>query len=280
MFKKLAVAATLLASAGAMLPLQSAFAEGSSGSPGMYATGESQGFFEKSGWYLGADLGGAFNPGLATWNCANCTNAVNNANLVIQEKANSSVVTGGLYGGYQYKWDAPVVTGFEIDFNGLGDLRKNDSASCTAPAASGFCSQPGLTPGAYSATTNRNTNFFGTVRGHFGYIPAPNQEIYFSGGFAYAGNSGGGQATFTGPNASAVVRSNNNETKTGSVFGLGYSYAFNDNMAIRVEGMYFNFKSNDRSFTVPITGQTYNIEEAAKFHFTVARVGFTYKFDM
>lgn len=278
MFKKAAIAATLVAGAAALLPLQSALADGTA--PGMYATAESQGMFERSGWYLGADLGGAFNPGVATWNCGNCSAAVNNANLALQNKANSSVVTGGLYGGYQYKWEAPVVTGVEIDFNGLGNLRKNDSASCTAPATQGFCSLPGLTAGQYTATTNRNTNFFGTVRGHMGYIPAPNQEIYFSGGFAYAGNSGAGQATLTGPNASAVVRSGGSTTKTGSVFGGGYSYAFNSNMAVRLEAMYINLKSNDHNFTIPVSGVNYTYDESVKFHFTVVRVGFTYKFDL
>ena len=123
---------------------------------------------------------------------------------------------------------------------------------------------------------------FGTVRGHFGYIPAPNQEIYLSGGFAYAGNSGAGQATLTGPTSSTVIRGNNNSTKTGSAFGGGYSYAFNDNMAIRIEGMYINLKSNNQNFTVAgPTGQaySYNFDEYGKFHFTVVRAGFTYKFD-
>src|SRR5208337_2154637 len=183
MFKKAAIAATLLVGAGSVLPLQSATADD------MYATATSPGFFNRSGWYVGADLGAALNPGADEWNCNNCANAVGRINNFIDNKGNSATVTGGFYGGYQYKWEAPIVTGVEIDFNGLGDVRKNDSVSCTAPSATGFCSITGLTPGVYTARTNRNTNYFGTVRGHFGYIPAPNQEIYLSGGFAYAGNS-------------------------------------------------------------------------------------------
>jgi len=272
MFKKATIAIVLVA-AGSMLSLQAANAQD------VYATGQTQGMFEKSGWYVGADLGGAFNPGVTTWNCNNCQGVVNTVNRIIQNKGNSGAVTGGLYGGYQYKWQYPIVTGFEVDFNGLGDIRKNDSVSCTGGTAP--CTN--LAAGTYTLTTNRNTNYFGTVRGHFGYIPAPNQEIYLSGGFAYAGNSGAGQATVTyqpttGGAVSQVFRSSNSGNKTGSAVGGGYSYAFNDNMAIRIEGMYIDLGTQDRSFT--FQGQTYSISESAKFHFTVVRAGFTYKFDM
>jgi outer membrane immunogenic protein len=242
---------------------------------GVQASATTQGMFERSGWYVGIDLGGAFNPGATSWNCNNCQNGVNKINTLLNEKGNSGTVTGGVYGGYQYRWEAPVVTGFELDFNGLGDIRKNNSESATVGVGAA------IPAGTYTLATGRDTNFFGTVRGHFGYIPAPDMEIYISGGLAYAGNSGGGtgSVTYTAPGGATTTWTSNgsdNKTKIGSAFGAGFSWAIMDNLALRVEGMYIDLKSQDRSFTV--VGQTYSLDETAKFHFTVARAGLTYKF--
>lgn len=134
MIKKAVVAATVIAGAGAMLSPLTASADN-----GVQASATTQGMFERSGWYVGIDLGGAFNPGATAWNCNNCQNGVNKVNTLLNEKGNSGTVTGGVYGGYQYRWEAPVVTGFELDFNGLGDIRKNNSNRYSRS----WCSDPG-----------------------------------------------------------------------------------------------------------------------------------------
>ncbi len=270
---RLAVGVPVLVTAAGIGTMRTAIAEDTE----VYQTG-SGAIFARSGWYVGADLGGAFNPGATTWNGGGFTsNVVNRVNKLLEEKGNSGAVTGGIYGGYQYRWrDYPIVSGIELDFNGIGDLRKNDSVTYVQTCAT--CVAP---PGTYTVTSGKNTNYFGTVRGHFGYIPRPDMEIYISGGFAYAGNSGTGNGgvTYTPVGGGAAVNFRGNgggNTHTGSAIGGGFSWGFMPDLAVRVEGIYIDLKSEDRTFTVP--SGTYNIQESAKFHFTVVRVGLTYKF--
>ena len=49
-------------------------------------------------------------------------------------------------------------------------------------------------------------------------------------------------------------------------------------MAIRIEGLYVDLRSNNEVFT--FQGQNYTFNDTFKFHFTVLRAGFTYKFDI
>jgi outer membrane immunogenic protein len=272
--KAIPLVAPILLGAAAILSVQTARAD----TPGVYASATSPGFFDRTGWYIGAAIGGAFNPGVNNWDGNGFTSeAVGRINRLIDNHGNSGAVTGGIYGGYQYKWaDIPLVTGLEADFNGLGDLAKNSSGTYIATGA-------GFAPaGRYTVVSGRDTNFFGTIRTHIGYVPNPQTEIFLSSGFAYAGNSGSksGSVYYTNPVTGVTTgftRNGSNSAHTGFAVGGGFSYAFMENLAARVEGMYIDLKSNDHTFYPP-GGGAYSIEDQFKFHFTVVRAGLTYKF--
>lgn len=263
------------------------FAQGKSSDPNS-AFGQPVGTVEGSvppafgikGFYVGIGMGGAFNPGATDWNQHNFT-ALNNLAGAISRNKNSSAFTTGIIGGWQVpiselnsNWTWPIVIGPEIDFNYVGDLRKHDTGTYVQP--------PGrIAPaGTYAFTTDRGSNFFGTIRGHWGYVFLDHRaQAYISGGFAYAGNSGGGgSVVYTSPTGGSTVftRNGSNSSHTGSAVGLGGEYSW-FNMVARVEFMYVDLKSNSHTFTGP-AGTQYYISNDSKFHFSVVRAAFLYHF--
>jgi opacity protein-like surface antigen len=70
-------------------------------------------------------------------------------------------------------------------------------------------------------------------------------------------------------------RKGGGNSHTGSAIGAGFSYAFMDNLAARIEEMYISLKTQERTDT--ILG-SFTLNESATFHFTVVRVGVIYKF--
>lgn len=255
------MAAALLILSVGMLPARAAAV---SPEVGVSATA---GPYTRDSFYVGGTMGGAFGFGATDWHGYgfNGTQAQALAN-----KGSSSVLEAGLLAGYQHRLESvPVMVGVEAAINYLGNRRSNNLITYVN-------NTPPAPVGTYYLHSGRGTNFYGTVRGHLGYV-IDNMQVFVSGGFAYAGNSSpnentvsftdlaGNNRTFTGNGSS--------QSHTGSVFGAGFEYAFDSNLAARVEYEYISLKNSNITLTDPNSGGQIYIVNDVKEKFSVARVG-------
>jgi hypothetical protein len=233
--------------------------------------------FGRTGFYIGANMGGAFSPGKDDWNGYGFTGLANAGNR-LAERADKSAFTTGLYVGYRVLIPRypHLILGPETEINYVGEFRKHDSFTYVHPGG-------GAAPaGTYTFTSGRNSNFLGLLRGHFGYLfDEINTEVYFSGGFAFGGNSGAGESrvTYTAPDGTtSVFQGRGKDTHTGSAFALGAQYGFDPHIIGKFEILYVKLKSNSHTFTPPGGDTSYYLSDDSKVHFTIARVGVAYQF--
>jgi outer membrane immunogenic protein len=147
-----------------------------------------------TGWYVGANVGGAWTNDPTTVGTSNvgfcpapaCTAALGTA-LISAQEANGSLggnktgVIGGGQFGYNWQFAPTWVAGFETDFQGI-------SGSSSFNGGGSTIGLPGF-PGS-SVTTNglavtKETDWMGTVRGRLGYLFTPSLLVYGTGGLAY-----------------------------------------------------------------------------------------------
>lgn len=233
--------------------------------------------FGKTGFYVGANLGAAFNPGTDDWNGYGFS-GLQQAGQALAHGSSNSAFLGGAYVGYRILIPRfpKLILGPETEINYVGEFRKHDTLTYTNPGG-------GAAPaGTYTLVSGRNSNFLGILRGHFGYLVENiNTEFYMSGGFAYAGNGGSGDSSvvYTAPTgAKTVFQGRGSDTHTGSAFALGAQYGFTPELAGKFELMYVSLKSNNHTFYPPGGGTPYFLSDDSKGHFTVARVGVSYHF--
>jgi outer membrane immunogenic protein len=147
-----------------------------------------------TGWYAGANLGGAWSNDPVTVSTSNvsfcpapgCTGALATSRIAAQGSSgsfggNKTGVIGGGQIGYNWQVSPAWVAGLETDFQGL-------SGSGSFNGGGGTIGLPGF-PGA-GVTTNglavtKQTDWMGTVRARFGYLVSPNLLVYGTGGLAY-----------------------------------------------------------------------------------------------
>lgn len=257
-----------LVAAAAALPQQASAAT-------MAAISATEGPYARDSFYLGGTLGAAFGFGATDWQGYGFDPT---KVQTLQNKGSSSVFQAGVLGGYQHRLEsAPVMVGIEAAINYLGSRTNNDGATYVKNTGVGLAED-----GTYAFHSGRGTNYYGTVRGHLGYVVQDNMQVYVSGGFAYAGNSDPNENTVTftdaGGNSRSFTGSGSNQSHTGSVFGAGFEYAFDTHLAARVEYEYISLKNSNITLTDPnSSGQVYIINEV-KEKFSVARVGVVYSF--
>jgi outer membrane immunogenic protein len=147
-----------------------------------------------TGWYAGANLGGAWSNDPVTVSTSNvafcpapaCTAALLTSQISAQGASgsfggNGAGVIGGGQIGYNLQISPAWVAGLETDFQGL-------SGSSNVTGGGGTIGLPGF-PGS-GVTTNGITvtnqlDWMGTVRARFGYLVSPNLLVYGTGGLAY-----------------------------------------------------------------------------------------------
>ena len=268
--KTLAVAAMALAAVTApILPEQA------SAATDVAAISATEGAYSRDSFYVGGTMGGAFGFGATDWQGYGFSGTGAQA---VANKGSSSVFEAGLLAGYQHRLEsAPVMVGIEVDINYLGSRTNNDSLTYQQPAGAGPAPA-----GTYSMRSGRGTNYYGTVRGHLGYVIDEIMQVYVSGGFAYAGNSSPNEntVTYTDPlgGTRSFTGSGSDQSHTGSVFGAGFEYAFDTHLAARVEYEYISLKNSNITLTDPLSGGQVYIINDIKEKFSVARVGVVYSF--
>jgi outer membrane immunogenic protein len=166
--------------------------------------------FSWTGLYLGANLGGAWSNGEATY-------AYNSADIFSGTNRTSGVIGGGQIG---YNWQAgQLVVGIEADI-----AAQNLSSSVT-----------GLVNNASVSHKNR---WVGTLRPRVGYA-AGSALLYITGGLAYGNVDHGVSETVAG-----VTRSySDSSTRVGWTLGGGIEWALNRNWTLGAEYLHIDLGS-------------------------------------
>jgi outer membrane immunogenic protein len=204
--------------------------------------------FNWNGFYVGANLGGAWASDTVTQSTA------------VAPFSNTKVTSSGVVGGGQvgYNWVAAPnwLLGVEADVSGA-DLN-------------------GTATYRNFAQFNEKIDAFGTARGRVGYV-ANNWLFYGTGGFAWSDD------TFTrtqlaGNNAPPVgdVRTNS-PTRAGWAAGGGIEYGFARNWTARVEYLHLDLGDESFSFVAP-NGIFRGIDEG-RLTIDAVRLGVNYKFN-
>lgn len=206
--------------------------------------------YDWSGFYLGGNIGGA-------WDSGTSTNTALNGTFVSSGSGNNSGVIGGGQLGYNFMASPNFLLGVEADIQGTSLNATNYSID---------------------GTNSRSTKLdeFGTARGRAG-ITADNWLFYGTGGFAWShGTDTRTQiATVTSvppiPAPGGTVESASN-TRTGWTAGAGVEWGLTQNWTARVEYLYVDLGNATSVFPLSNRQQTSNLT------MNVARFGVNYKF--
>ncbi|WP_083991994.1 outer membrane protein [Bradyrhizobium embrapense] len=231
--------------------------------------------FNWSGFYAGVNAGGGWYDGGNITTSSNVSSLIPPGNIVRVPLSNSNhagVTAGGLI-GYNYQMDR-VVLGVEADFNYV-DLKSTKGGSTTAAF-------PGGVTGNFNIANTSNIDWFGTVRGRIGFVPAERLLIYATGGVAYGEvktNIANSSAFSTG--LSRLWLGDNSDVRVGWTAGAGLEYAFTNNWTLRGEYLYIDLGSSGTTATFqgtdPLQSQIrYNASRENRF--SVARAALSYKF--
>jgi outer membrane immunogenic protein len=179
-------------------------------------------------------------------------------------------VTVGAYAGYN--WQCGVLLfGVETDFNYM-------SPSPTALDIEVF--------GANTETTSLEStiDWFGTLRGRFGYVINNNLLIYATGGLAYGRidhklSDDCPACSATPPVTGFPVSQSDSVTKAGWTLGGGAELLQGANWIVRAEALYVDLGSETHSYVFVIPPGTATSSANWDDQFWVARVGASYRFD-
>lgn len=253
-----------------------------------------------TGFYAGVNLGYGFGSDPTTiTTVSGSAFPVLATGTPIYSPQSFSIDPKGVIGGGQigYNWQiAPTwVAGFEADIQGSGMKKQQD---CVIPCGLAVLTQnTGILtffPVTFSAFSEEHKiDWFGTVRGRFGYAAGP-VLVYATGGLAYgevnrSGNVAGQTTTvFTG---TAVFNTfagsyNASTTKTGWTAGAGVEGMISRNWSVKAEYLYMDLGSTTDTFSTfytgggfggPFTGQAGVRTVTSTFRDNIFRVGLNYK---
>jgi outer membrane immunogenic protein len=219
-----------------------------------------------TGFYIGADVGGAWGPDISE-----TTIDTNGGGFDPNTfgRGSTSAVIGGLYAGYNWQWNSPLVLGVEADISATS-LKNSNSLS---PAIAGGAPIPATTMSA-----SENVKWLASARGRIGYA-ADKVLLYVTGGAAWTSVDYKGSLAALGGETAAVSF---NRTKTGWVAGGGVEWAFMPNVSLRAEYLYYGFDGAAATgffLPAPCHGCTGPVNFSwSSGDVQSARVGIAYKF--
>ncbi len=176
--------------------------------------------FSWTGFYIGADIGGAF----ASTNWTSLGTGVSHT-------FDNSGVMGGGYIGYNYQLNPNFVLGVEGDFQGT-----SASGSYSWSQTIGQYPITAVSTDTYNAKTS--LDWLAAINGRLG-ISYDRALFYAIGGAAWAGESD--TLSATNSFAGFLWSGSNSKTLSGYDIGAGVDYAFTPNWVGRVEYRYYDF---------------------------------------
>jgi outer membrane immunogenic protein len=220
--------------------------------------------FSWSGFYIGADVGGAWARQDVTSSPSVATNQAPSAATL-----NGSSVLAGAYAGYNWQVAPSWVVGLEGDFSWT---HLNDSATAPNLFADG-------TPvGSGGVTWSHDVKWLATARARLGYTIMPTTLVYATGGAAWAGTDYAATDAFAGGCPNCDVASPFSTTHMGWVAGAGLEWAFNRNWLVRAEYLYYRIEDASATATFPTNSSSVVNFNWADLSIQTARVGLAYKF--
>lgn len=219
-----------------------------------------------AGCYVGGNVGGGFGPRTGDRGTINVFNPVVAAGVGIPTSygvADHGAIGGGQIGcNYQ---NGAMVYGMEADIQGSG-LRGSGTVTTV----------PGGIFDSTTGTAQQRLDWFGTVRGRFGFTPFANLLLYGTAGLAYGGVKDSATLVFSAP-ADGNYAGASGETRIGWTAGVGAEYALAANWSMKLEYLFVDLgKTNVQIFDPTRPGQymTYAFREQDNLF----RVGLNYKF--
>jgi len=192
----------------------------------------------------------------------------------------------GFIGGDQIGYNVqsgPVVWGVETDFQGA-NIKGSDSQAVTAVPV-GFTAFPITVTG----TGSQKLDWFGTLRGRLGYLPANPLLVYVTGGLAYGhvSLSTSFSQTPTYPTFDPImpVSASTSEILAGWTIGTGLEWMFAPNWTVKGEYLYYDLGHATVApppLTVTVGGTVFTaigISSEAHFSGNIARLGVNYHFN-
>jgi high affinity Mn2+ porin len=170
--------------------------------------------------------------------------------------------TGG-FGGGQIGYNlqrSRFVFGVEADIQGSGIHGSGNAVANSGDVVA-------------TANGNRDLDWFGTVRGRFGYT-VDRQLIYVTGGLAFGGVK---KSPLTADDTKEVggklaTSGGGDETKTGFVLGGGIEYAINPSWSLKGEYQYVNLGSTKSAVSVSSASAGFYAED----RYSTVRLGLNY----
>lgn len=198
--------------------------------------------FSWTGFYIGAEVGGAW---ARNTDSELYLNGVPNGDTA---GSNPSGVIGGGLVGFNYQLGS-VVFGLEGDAEG-SDLKATGIYTLAAPDS-----------------VTSNTDFQGSIRGRLG-VAVDRWLVYGTGGVAFAHTQYDYNCVGCFPQTSESF----DNTRTGWTLGAGIEYAFTNNWIGRVEYRYADFGHQTDNVTM------WNLQERQRLTENIVQVGLLYKF--
>ena len=199
--------------------------------------------FTWTGFYVGADIGGAFGYAKdSVWNAG-----VNQ----FARSFNSSGVVGGIHAGYNYQMGA-VVLGGEADlwYNGISSRAVGTNAA-----------------GTVNGTLKNELGWQGTIRARAGYA-IDRALLFVTAGVAIAAP----ETSLTATTGLLGATASSSATRAGFTVGGGAEYAFTNNWIGKVEYRYADYGTKTIAGSVP----TIAVKNSAQVNTITA--GVSYKF--
>ena len=231
------------------------------------------------GWYAGINLGGDWGHGSQHLSAAPGSSAIVippadiNAISTLAGKSNPAGFTGGIEGGYNYKYKSSgLLLGFETDFEAMSLDQK--VAKTFQPTVQ-VNPPPPTTPTA-TVTQSLKTDWLWTLRPRIGWVFGDGRWLLYGTGGLAVGNVKQ-TATYSDnllpPNSAALSGS---DTQVGWVAGLGAGYAISSNWSIKAEWLYTDLGTVRASASTP-NGYAI-ITSSGKIQSNIVRVGVDYRF--
>ena len=184
---------------------------------------------------------------------------------------------GGVQFGYNWQGGANWLVGFEADFQA--------SAQKTTGCLLACLTFPGGSPTTTFAST-QSLDYFGTVRGRFGFVDRGNL-FYVTGGGAYGHVNQSLDFHEAGSNFNFQATAATSENKFGWVVGAGAESSLGGNWTARVEYLYMNLGNVQTALNgvLPAAAAGINVpappftqSATTSLHDNIVRAGLNYRF--
>jgi outer membrane immunogenic protein len=226
-------------------------------------------YYSWSGFYLGGNIG--YGVGSDRYHLGITQDGTSSFTA-----ADSALMPAGAIGGVQfgYNWQGGPnwLAGFEADFQGSAQ-KATSCVSCL--------NIPGQAVG--DLITTHSLDYFGTVRGRFGFVDRGN-VFYVTGGGAYGHVNQSielRQAQFTAPTFAFDGTATTSENKFGWVVGAGMESSLGGNWTAKIEYLYMDLGSMTTALSgnIPVAGfGTFTTTNTSNIHDNIVRAGLNYRF--